>query len=57
MLPGQTPGVVGLGLCVDARRAGSHPTRDGIGDVQHHGFKPGHEQRGQQEGGTYLEEA
>lgn len=31
MLPGQTPGVVGLGLCVDARRAGSHPTRDGIG--------------------------
>lgn len=57
MLPGQTPGVVGLGLCVDARTAGSHPTRDGIGDVQHHGFKPGHEQRGQQEGGTYLEEA
>lgn len=30
MLSGQAPGVVGLGLCVDARRAGSHPTRDGL---------------------------
>lgn len=29
MLPGQTPGVVGLGLCVAARGAGSHPTGDG----------------------------
>lgn len=35
---------------------GAIPQEMALEDVQHHGFTPGHEQRGQQEGGTYLED-
>lgn len=32
------------------------PQEMALEDVQHHEFKPGHNQRGQQKGETYLEE-
>lgn len=35
---------------------GATPQEMALEDVQHHGFKPGHRQRVQQEGGIYLEE-
>lgn len=35
---------------------GAIPQEMALEDVQQHGFKPGHKQRGQQEGGIYLGE-